>query len=428
MFAGLRVQDSNGNALHAATVARRGARSIEVTVGRTVRAYIGLGANVGDARTTLTDAVAALAAMPGARLRGVSRLFRTKPVGVTDQPDFLNAAVAMDVPAGPDPATGATNLLVALKDLEREFGRRKRRRWGPRELDLDLLLFGRHRLAIERPPEGAPLSAAIDPGAAVRLLEVPHASMRDRLFVLAPLADLAPGLVPPGWRETIRSARDAAATFEGSSAAQPIGRWDATAWTAEPGSSFVIRRATPGDARTMAGVHARSWRATYAGLVPDAVIADVVRSRQARIERWRTWLGEPDTQRGSFVATVDARVVGFVFWGPSDDPDVPADAAEVPAIYLDPSVTGRGIGRALLDAAIGAMVARGFGLAVLWVLEGNAPARRFYEGVGWQPDGATKTEQRPGGTLRELRYRRSLQAVRTGPASATPRPANVRSR
>lgn len=190
-------------------------------MGRRVRAYIGLGSNVGDARRTLSDAVAALGSLPGARLRGVSRLYRTKPVGVTDQPDFLNAAVALDVPTGPDPATAATNLLVALKRLEREAGRRKGRRWGPRELDLDLLLFGRHRLAIERPPEGVPLSAAIEKGAAARLLQVPHPSMHDRLFVLAPLADLAPGLVPPGWGITVRTARDAAAEAEGPGAVVP---------------------------------------------------------------------------------------------------------------------------------------------------------------------------------------------------------------
>lgn len=421
MLAGLRVQDSNGNRLHAATVAGCVSWAIEVTVGRTVRAYIGLGANVGDARATLTDAVAALAALPGIRLRGVSRLYRTKPVGVTDQPDFLNAVVAIDVRRGPDPATGATELLVALKRLERDFGRRKRRRWGPRELDLDLLLFGRHRLAIERPPEGAPLSAAIDPGAAARLLEVPHPTMRDRLFVLAPLTDLAPRLVPPGWRETIRSARDVAEKAEGSGAVHPIGRWDATNWTESPGESFVIRRATPGDARAMAGVHALSWRATYAGLVPNAVIADVVRSRQARVDRWRAWLGEPATRRGAFVGTIDGSVVGFVFWGPSDDPDVPADAAEVRAIYLDPSVIGRGIGRALLDAALGDMVADGFGVAFLWVLEGNVRARRFYEAAGWRLDGATKAEDRPGGRLNELRYRRSLGADGKATAQATVR-------
>lgn len=224
MLVGLRVQDSNGNGLHAATVAGCAARAIEVAVGRTVRAYIGLGANVGDARRTLADAVAALSALPGARLRGVSGLYRTRPVGVTDQPDFLNAVAAVDVPAGPDPASGAIALLVQLKDLERAFGRRRRRRWGPRELDLDLLLFGRHRLAVERPPEGAPMSAAVDPGAAGRLLEVPHPSMRDRLFVLAPLADLAAGLVPPGWRETVATARARQAASEGDDAVVPIGR------------------------------------------------------------------------------------------------------------------------------------------------------------------------------------------------------------
>lgn len=200
-------------------------------MGRRVRAYIGLGANVGDARRTLTDAVAALGALPGARLRGVSRLYRTKPIGVTDQDDFLNAVVALDAPAGPDPVTGATSLLVALKGLERAFGRRKRRRWGPRELDLDLLLFGGHRLAVERPPEGVPLSAAADPGAARRLLEVPHPSMRDRLFVLAPLADLAPGLVPPGWRSTIATAR-AERQRDEPGAVDVVGPWDADQWVA----------------------------------------------------------------------------------------------------------------------------------------------------------------------------------------------------
>jgi 2-amino-4-hydroxy-6-hydroxymethyldihydropteridine diphosphokinase len=195
-----------------------------------VRAYIGLGANVGDSRQTLDDAVAALAALPGARLRGVSRLYRTKPVGVTDQADFLNAVVELDAPAGSDPASGAIALLVQLKELEREHGRRKRRRWGPRELDLDLLLFGRARLAVERPARAVPQSAAVDPDAAARLLEVPHPSMHERLFVLAPLADVAPRLVPPGWHETVATARDRQVELEGADAVVPI-----AAWALEPG-------------------------------------------------------------------------------------------------------------------------------------------------------------------------------------------------
>jgi 2-amino-4-hydroxy-6-hydroxymethyldihydropteridine diphosphokinase len=197
---------------------------------RRVRAYIGLGANVGDAKATLTDAVAALGALPGARLRGVSRLYRTAPVGVTDQPDFLNAVVAIDAPAGSDAASGATELLVGLKELERRFGRRRRQHWGPRELDLDLLLFGRARLAIERPPGGVPLSAAVDPTAAARLLEVPHPAMPERLFVLAPLEELAPGLVPPRWHETVRTVATRRRAVEGADAAVPVARWAGDRW------------------------------------------------------------------------------------------------------------------------------------------------------------------------------------------------------
>lgn len=198
--------------------------------GRRVRAYVGLGSNVGDAQRTLQRAVHAVARLPGARLVGVSRLYRTKPVGVEDQPDFLNAVVGLDLPAGPDPESGAITLLVALKDLERSHGRQARERWGPRELDLDLLVFGRHRLAVERPPEAVPRSAEIDPGAAARLLEVPHPAMRERLFVLAPLADLAPGLVPPGWSETVETARRRRARVEGDAAVTPVGDWSAGGW------------------------------------------------------------------------------------------------------------------------------------------------------------------------------------------------------
>ena len=195
-----------------------------------VRAYVGLGANIGDAAGTLAAAVHALAALPGVRLVGVSRLYATAPVGVTDQPEFRNAVVALDVPAGPDPPAGALALLIALKGLERAFGRRDGPRWGPRALDLDLLVFGRYPVRVERPPE----ARSEDPARAAQWLIVPHASARERLFVLAPLADLAPGLRPPGWGETVAAARRRAEMREGSAAARPIGEWDAGegTWTA----------------------------------------------------------------------------------------------------------------------------------------------------------------------------------------------------
>jgi 2-amino-4-hydroxy-6-hydroxymethyldihydropteridine diphosphokinase len=176
-----------------------------------VRAYIGLGSNVGNSSETLLRAARALGALPGVRLRGISRLYRTKPVGLIDQSDFLNAVVALDVPAGPDPETGALALLGALKQLERALGRQKRQRWGPREIDLDLLVFGRHRIN-SKSPDGL-------------WLEVPHPEARDRLFVLAPLSDLAPGLRPPGWGESVASARHRREVVEGHDV-EAIGRID----------------------------------------------------------------------------------------------------------------------------------------------------------------------------------------------------------
>lgn len=191
-----------------------------------VRAYVGLGANVGDAAATLAAAVHALAALPDTALAGVSRLYATEPVGVVDQPEFRNAAAAIDVPGGSDPATGASALLVALKDLERAFGRQPRERWGPREVDLDLLLFGDARINVERPIAGR----SDDPAKALLPLVVPHAEARNRLFVLAPLSDLAPGLVPPGWDESVAEAAGRRLAAEGPEAVRAIADWDGQGW------------------------------------------------------------------------------------------------------------------------------------------------------------------------------------------------------
>ena len=193
---------------------------------RRIRAYIGLGANLGDPAAALTWAVAALAGVPGVRVRGVSRLYATAPFGVTDQPEFRNAVAALDVPAGPFPEAGALALLAELKTLEREAGRRVGARWGPRELDLDLLVFGRHAILVDRPPEGRSVDATSDPVKAVRSLEVPHRDLGERLFVLAPLADLVPGLIPPGWRETVETRRRALAALEPDDAVRVVGVWD----------------------------------------------------------------------------------------------------------------------------------------------------------------------------------------------------------
>lgn len=186
-------------------------------------AFIGLGANVGEARSSLARAVSALGDLPGASLAGVSRLYRTRPVGPVEQDDFLNAVVCLRVPAGASPAAGAGALLLQLKGLERTLGRVERDRWGPREIDLDLLLFGDQVVEVERPPAARSFDTTKVGG---DWLTVPHPEASRRLFVLAPLADLGPDLRPPGWGQTVAEARAAAEEAEGPKAVVVVGEWD----------------------------------------------------------------------------------------------------------------------------------------------------------------------------------------------------------
>ncbi len=139
--------------------------------------FVGLGGNLGDAAASLRDAFAALGRLPGTRVLRASRLYRTPAWGITAQPDFVNA-VAMIETALPPPA-----LLENLLRIERDAGRDRRAdgsdRWGPRTLDLDLLLYG---------------DAVIDtPG-----LTVPHPHLHERAFVLVPLLEIAPDARIPG--------------------------------------------------------------------------------------------------------------------------------------------------------------------------------------------------------------------------------------
>jgi 2-amino-4-hydroxy-6-hydroxymethyldihydropteridine diphosphokinase len=138
------------------------------------RAYVGLGANLGDREATLRAAVDALAAEDGIEVVAVSTLRETEPVGVGEQPRFLNGAAELET------ALTARELLHFLLAVEQRFGRvRVPGEHGPRTLDLDLLLYGEE--------------AIDEPG-----LTVPHPRLHERRFVLEPLAELAPGLVVPG--------------------------------------------------------------------------------------------------------------------------------------------------------------------------------------------------------------------------------------
>ena len=132
------------------------------------RAYVGVGANLGDREATIR---AALAALPD--VVAVSELRETAPVGVVDQPPFLNGAAALETELSP------RELLDALLEVERGLGRERRERWGPRTIDLDLLLHGD--------------DVVDEPG-----LTVPHPLLHERRFALEPLLDLDPDLVVPG--------------------------------------------------------------------------------------------------------------------------------------------------------------------------------------------------------------------------------------
>jgi 2-amino-4-hydroxy-6-hydroxymethyldihydropteridine diphosphokinase len=140
-----------------------------------VRAYIGLGANLGDTQATLRAALRRLGAARGVRLAGVAPFIRTAPVGPPGQPAYLNTVCRVETTLRP------RALLDLCHRIERTLGRRREEevRWGPRPVDLDLLLYGTRILR--------------EPG-----LVVPHPEMHRRLFVLEPLAAIAPDAVIPG--------------------------------------------------------------------------------------------------------------------------------------------------------------------------------------------------------------------------------------
>lgn len=138
------------------------------------RAYVALGANLGPREVTIQRAVTLLGEEPGIELLEQSSLRETEPIGVVDQPMFLNGVVSIETSLSP------RALLDALLRIERELGRtREGERWGPRTIDLDLLVYGSETIA--------------EPG-----LRVPHPRLHERRFVLEPLTELAPDLEIPG--------------------------------------------------------------------------------------------------------------------------------------------------------------------------------------------------------------------------------------
>ncbi|TAJ99176.1 MAG: GNAT family N-acetyltransferase [Chloroflexota bacterium] len=175
----------------------------------------------------------------------------------------------------------------------------------------------------------------------------------------------------------------------------------ATAPSRGPGAR--VRSATIADARAIAEIRVASWRATYRGIVPTSILEGMDVDRDE--VRFRGRLANPGLM--AFVAEdVTGSVIGFVMAGAARDDDA-AGLGEVYAIYLAPGARGRGVGRALMDAALEALEASGFSTAILWVLTANEPARRFYERAGFQLDGTARDLDFDGTPVEEIRYRRA---------------------
>ena len=143
-------------------------------------AYIGFGSNIGDRLSYIRSAITALSEIEGITLQKISSLYETAPVGNEAQDDFLNGVISIRTHHSPH------TLLYTLKQIETNIGREHRIRWGPREIDMDILIYG---------------DLCVD----TQNLTVPHPEMHLRRFVLAPLAEIAPDLVHPILHETIQT-------------------------------------------------------------------------------------------------------------------------------------------------------------------------------------------------------------------------------
>jgi GNAT superfamily N-acetyltransferase len=164
-----------------------------------------------------------------------------------------------------------------------------------------------------------------------------------------------------------------------------------------------VREATGADAAALAAVHVASWKATYAGLLPQGYLDSL--DAGDRLTWWEWRLAEP-VRRGSALLVAEdgsGAVLGFGALWPNEE--LPEGTVELPQLYLLPSAWGQGIGRALMAGLVDRAAALGFGEIVLWVHPGNQRARRFYELFGWTDSGVIRTEEVWGVQVPEAQYR-----------------------
>jgi len=165
--------------------------------------------------------------------------------------------------------------------------------------------------------------------------------------------------------------------------------------------SIIIRKATVEDACNYAACHIACWRDAYIGMIPDEYLDNLPSEQERRTERFRQTLYEPNGCQ-YYCAELDGEMVGMLIFNKSRDEDKP-DAGEIYAIYLRGKLWGKGYGREMMDFALDELNHMGHRETVVWVLEENARARRFYEKCGFHPDGVSK-EIVLGSPLIEVRY------------------------
>ena len=170
--------------------------------------------------------------------------------------------------------------------------------------------------------------------------------------------------------------------------------------------SASIRQAVEADAGAIAALHIRSWQSAYRGQLPDHFLDSLDHELGRRTEFWQTHISMVSSAKHEiWAADLEACVNGFVALGPARDTESEA-TGELYAIYVNPDRWDQGLGSALLAHATGRLTALGYSAAILWVLESNTRARRFYERAGWAADGRIKIETLPDNVeLREVRYR-----------------------
>jgi 2-amino-4-hydroxy-6-hydroxymethyldihydropteridine diphosphokinase len=330
-----------------------------VAVSDRVTAYIALGANLGDRAANLRKALEHLAATPGVELGRVSSFLDNPAVGgPAGGPAFLNAVAELRTTLTP------RQLLARMLEIEREMGRERREKWGPRLIDLDLLLYG---------------DQIIDE----HDLKVPHPLMHERSFVLIPLAEIAPGVVHPVLQQSIRlltakrlqsdagvppvrTARD----LEEPRSAQPPNRShgrDAHV-TVTP---LVLRPATNADGEGVRDVVFSVLR-EY-GLKPDPCSTDL---DLFDIE------GAYFANGGRFDIVIDAQgiVRGTVGLGRVDD-----TTCELRKMYLHRSIRGQGWGKRLLDHALAQARQLGFKRVTLETATPLKEAIALYVRYGFKP-------------------------------------------